>query len=265
MIANKSLQAEIDKIAEVAGYLWEKGWAERNGGNISVNLSRFLSEPEMNCSKASDAIPLLEPVSNLAGDCFYVTGTGMRMRNVARKPYENGSIIRLTPDGAAYEIITEPAVKPTSELPSHLLIHSYLRKAARNGRVVLHTHPTDLIGLTHCKPFLDSGHFTRTLWSMIPESRIIVPKGIGIVPYRIPGSIALAHATIEMLEKHDIVCWEKHGILATGEDVLECFDAIDTLSKSAQIYLNARMAGFEPEGMTDEQLDDLAAAFNLQT
>ncbi|MCF0199171.1 MAG: rhamnulose-1-phosphate aldolase, partial [Bacteroidaceae bacterium] len=28
------LQAVIDQIAEVTGYLWEKGWAERNGGNM---------------------------------------------------------------------------------------------------------------------------------------------------------------------------------------------------------------------------------------
>ena len=30
-----ALKAEIDKVAEVAGYLWQKGWAERNGGNIT--------------------------------------------------------------------------------------------------------------------------------------------------------------------------------------------------------------------------------------
>ena len=41
---NERLMAEIDRIAEVAGYLWTKGWAERNGGNISVNLTTLLSE-----------------------------------------------------------------------------------------------------------------------------------------------------------------------------------------------------------------------------
>ena len=40
-----------------------------------------------------------------------------------------------------------------------------------------------------------------------------------------------------------MVFWEKHGILAVGEDLIECFDAIDTLSKSAQIYFSARMTG----------------------
>ena len=129
--------------------------------------------------------------------------------------------------------------------------------------MVLHTHPTDIIGMTHCKPFLDSDKITRTLWSMIPECRIIVPKGVGIVPYEIPGTLALAHATIRQLEEHDVVFWEKHGILAVGEDLIECFDAIDTLSKSAQIYFSARMTGYEPEGMTDQQLDDLVPAFGL--
>ena len=33
----KGLAQEIGKVAEVAGYLWEKGWAERNGGNITIN------------------------------------------------------------------------------------------------------------------------------------------------------------------------------------------------------------------------------------
>lgn len=27
-----ALVAEVNKVAEVAGYLWQKGWAERNGG-----------------------------------------------------------------------------------------------------------------------------------------------------------------------------------------------------------------------------------------
>ena len=99
---------------------------------------------------------------------------------------------------------------------------------------------------------------------MIPECRLIVPKGIGIVPYEIPGTVELARATIKQLENHDVVFWEKHGILAVGEDLIECFDAIDTLSKSAQIYFSARLAsGEDPEGMTQQQLDDLVPAFGL--
>ena len=115
----------------------------------------------------------------------------------------NGSLIRIAADGKSYDIIAEQPIQPTSELPSHLLMHNFLRAKGRDNRVVLHTHPTDIIGMTHCKPFLDSEKITRTLWSMIPECRIIVPKGVGIVPYEIPGTLALAHATIRQLEEHE--------------------------------------------------------------
>lgn len=254
---------EINRIAEVAGYLWTNGWAERNGGNISVNLTDLMSEEEKQLPAICAPIQLGEVMPAVAGHFFYVTGTGKRMRYVAQDPFDNGSIIRIAEDGKSYEIIAMQPIAPTSELPSHLLMHNYVRSQGRDNRVVLHTHPTNIIALSHCKPFLDSNHITRVLWSMIPECRIIVPKGIGIVPYEIPGSMDLARATVKQLEEHDVVLWEKHGILAVGEDLIECFDAIDTLAKSADIYLNARMAGFEPEGMTDKQLDDLVPVFNL--
>ncbi|MDD2525523.1 MAG: rhamnulose-1-phosphate aldolase, partial [Bacteroidales bacterium] len=48
-----------------------------------------------------------------------------------------------------------------------------------------------------------------------------------------------------------------------GDDIIETFDMIDTLSKSAQIYLLGKQAGFAPEGMTDQQLDDLVGFFHL--
>lgn len=260
---NKDLMAEVGRVAEVAGYLWTKGWAERNGGNISVNVTALMSEEEKALPALSESVVLPAVMEALKGNVFFVTGTGKRMRYVAQEPFENGSLIRISADGKSYEVIAEKPIQPTSELPSHLSMHNYLRLNGRDSRVVLHTHPTDLIGLTHGPKFLDSEHLTRTLWSMIPECRIIVPKGIGIVRYEIPGTMELARATIKQLEKHDVVFWEKHGILAVGEDLIECFDAIDTLSKSAQIYFSARMAGFEPEGMTDEQLDGLIEPFNL--
>jgi rhamnulose-1-phosphate aldolase len=222
-----------------------------------------MSEEEKKQPAIAPPVSLPEAMTALAGHIFYVTGTGKRMRYVAQEPFENGSLIRIAADGLSFEIIAEKVIAPTSELPSHLMMHNYLRAKGRDNKVVLHTHPTDLIGMTHCKPFMQSEVITRLLWSMIPECRIIVPKGIGIVPYEIPGTIELAHATIKQLEKHDVVFWEKHGILAVGEDIIECFDAIDTLSKSAQIYFSARMAGYEPEGMTDEQLEGLVPAFGL--
>ena len=38
------LKREVEKAAEVAGYLWQKGWAERNGGNITLNITEFVDD-----------------------------------------------------------------------------------------------------------------------------------------------------------------------------------------------------------------------------
>ena len=104
---------------------------------------------------------------------------------------------------------------------------------------------------------------TNLLWSMIPETRAFCPKGLGIVPYKMPSSVELAEATIAQLREYDVVMWEKHGVCAVGPDIFEAFDQVDVLSKSARIYLTARSMGFEPAGTTQEQMDELKRAFNL--
>ena len=124
---NERLMAEIDRIAEVAGYLWTKGWAERNGGNISVNLTTLLSEEEKALPALVSSIPLQEAMTALCGHVFYVTGTGKRMRYVAKDPFANGSLIRIAADGKSYDILAEQPIPPTSESPSHLLMHNFLR------------------------------------------------------------------------------------------------------------------------------------------
>ena len=206
-------KAEVMKAAEVAGYLWQKGWAERNGGNITVNITELVDV------EALSKLPAIGPVTpigmtlpNIKGGIFYCKGTGCRMRDLARHPMDNGSIIRVLPDGENYEMIADNPVKPTSELPSHLAIHD------------------DLIG-----------------------------NGSN----EMPSSIKLAEETVKGLQEHNVVLWEKHGVVAIGNDALEAFDEIDVLVKSAQIYQDAKSMGFEPEGMSDESMNELKEAFNL--
>jgi rhamnulose-1-phosphate aldolase len=258
------IDLELDQVARVCKFLWQKNWAERNGGNISVNISRAAAFVFDNVTSADPKEPLKPAFPALAGQVFYVTGTGQRMRDVATSPLRFGSIIRILDDGTGYECLAGSPHPPTSELPSHLAIHHFLQKRGKNYKAVLHTHPTDLITLTHNRQFLSPNLLSRMLWAMIPETRVFVPKGVGIVPYTLTGTTELAKATIRQLENHDVVLWEKHGALAVGEHIEACFDALDTLSKSAQIYIQARMAGFEPEGLSAGQLDELARAFKLE-
>ena len=74
----------------------------------------------------------------------------------------------------------------------------------------------------------------------------------------------LAESTIQAIdEDYDVVMWEKHGVFAVDTDVMSAFDQVDVLNKSAQIYIAARNMGFEPEGMSDAQMQELSDAFHL--
>ena len=257
------LAKQVNDVAEVAGYLWQKGWAERNGGNITINVTGIVDEEIKNLKAISERIPLGRTMKNIHGGYFFCKGTNRRMRDLARWPMENGSLIRITEDCAHYEIIADHPVKPTSELASHLSIHNYLIGKGSDYKAVLHTHPIDLIAMTHNPAFLTKDTLTNLLWSMIPETRAFCPRGLGIIPYKMPSSFELADATIKELDEYDVVMWEKHGVVSVGENIMEAFDMVDTLSKSAQIYLTAKSMGFDPTGTTMEQMNELKEAFNL--
>ena len=259
-----ALKAAVDQVAEVAGYLWQKGWAERNGGNITINITEYVDEA-MKALPAIDAPRSIgKTLPHLKGCWFYCKGTGKRMRDLAREPMVNGSIIRILEDCARYEIVADAVVAPTSELPSHLAVHDYLLAKGSPYRASLHTHPIELVALTHSKKWMEKDVATRMLWSMIPETKAFCPRGLGMVPYLLPSSVELADATLRTLDEgYDVVMWEKHGVFAVDTDIMSAFDQVDVLNKSALIYIAARNMGFEPEGMSDAQMKEMSVAFNL--
>ena len=258
-----ALKQEIDKVAEVAGYLWQNGWAERNGGNITVNITDYVDDEMKALKPIGDIKQIGVTLPALRGQYFYCKGTGKRMRDLARWPMQNGSIIRIMDDCSSYAIIADEPVMPTSELPSHLTVHAHQIETGSGYKATVHTHPIELVAMSHKREFLGKDVLTKILWSMIPETKAFCPLGLGIVPYELPSSNKLADATLRELEDYDVVLWEKHGVFAKGTDVMDAFDQIDVLSKSAKIYVNARCMGFEPEGMSDEQLKEMSVAFHL--
>lgn len=259
-----ALAAAVWQVAETAGYLWEKGWAERNGGNITVNITEHIDDEMRRMPAISEPKAIGTVLPELKGCWFYCKGTQKRMRDLARDPMANGSIIRILDDCASYEIVADNPVMPTSELPSHLSVHNYLLAKGSPYRASLHTHPIELVAMTHNKKFMEKDVATRLLWSMIPETKAFCPRGLGMVPYLMPSGVELAEATIKAIDDdYDVVMWEKHGVFAVDTDIMSAFDQVDVLNKAALIYIASRNMGFEPDGMTDAQMKELTDTFGL--
>jgi rhamnulose-1-phosphate aldolase len=265
---NQALNDIILEVSEIAGYLWQRGWAERNAGNISVNITHLIGKQEHKLGE----FPFFElpgPYPGLSHGYFFVSGTGKRMRDLAREPMLNALIIHLDENGSGYRIISKDKssvlnFRPTSELPTHLGIHDMIARRGTNEKVVIHTHANELVALTQIKEFCNQENLNKLLWGMHPETIVFVPGGVGFVPYVTPGTEEIATETLKVLEKFNVALWEKHGVFAIGETVFDTFDMIDILGKAARIYFLVKSSGHEPEGLSDEQLailKELAANF----
>ncbi len=254
-----ALSDQIVQLARTAGHLWGKGWAERNGGNISVDVTEEMSWVAY--SRSRDLFHEQEiPHENLAGRAFLVTGAGTRMRDVAEMPARNCCVLRISEDLDGYYLLwngDRQDLQPTSELASHLAIHALLRREQRPERALLHTHPNELIALTHMPGPAKAEMLVDLLYAMHPELKLILPRGVGYAPYRPPGSAELAEVTLSALSEHRVAIWEKHGCVAVGKGPAEAFDLIDAVNKSAVILLLCKAAGYAPEGLSAEQLEEL--------
>ncbi len=261
---NDAVKHEIAKVSEVSQYLWQREWAERNGGNISVDLTDIFGDATTDA--AEKKLPLQLPLS-CAGRIYYVKGTGQRIRELRDADYA-GCVLKINTQANGYQILWGGAASkdfaPTSEFISHIKILEAKRASGSNNKSVVHTHPLELIALSHHSDISRSSElFTFTCWKMLPEVRAFVPKGIGMIPYCLPSSEELADKTTESLLVNDVAIWEKHGATASGDDVLQAFDYIDVANKGAKLYLMCLASGFEPEGVSLENMDILKHEFNL--
>ncbi len=228
-----------------------------------MNITEYVDNEIKGMQPISEVKSIGLTLPHLKGAYFFCKGTNRRMRDLARRPMENGSVIRILDDCASYEIIADNPVAPTSELPSHLMVHDHLIEIGSPYRASLHTHPIELVAMTHIRKFLGKDVLSHLLWSMIPEAKGFCPRGLGIIPYQLPGTVAMAKETVRQLDEYDVVMWEKHGVFAIDNDIMQAFDQVDVLNKSALIYIAAKNMGEEPEGMTDAQLAEMTKAFNL--
>ena len=124
----------------------------------------------------------------------------------------------------------------TSEFPAHLMSHASRLKVDPNNRVIMHTHPTYTICMGACLP-ADEIIFTKKLWKSNTEAVVVFPEGIGVLPTMICGTNEIGEATANKMKEYRIVSWTNHGIYGAGKDIDEAFGLIETVEKTAIIYM----------------------------
>ncbi|HOH59826.1 MAG TPA: class II aldolase/adducin family protein, partial [Candidatus Cloacimonadota bacterium] len=180
-----SLMAEI---AETARLIHSYGWAEANAGNISIDVSDRVQNPQPDTRY------------------YLVSRTGSRYRQTANDPMKN---LLLIASGAS-DVCFPPDARPTMEWISHRC----LQKAIGDRKVVLHTHPAEIIALAQLS--YDEEEFNELFANLLPELPLYLPEGFAIAAHRMPGSQALCDASLEALDGQKALIWSGHGLLCFG-------------------------------------------------
>ncbi len=252
----------VQEMCRTTANMYRLGWDERNGGNISYLLKEEEVAEYLDLNEVIRTIPTGFDAKPLIGKIFIVTGTGKYFKNVEFDPETNLGIIRIASDGTTAELLWgyKDGGRFTSELPAHLMSHMARLSIDPLHRVVMHSHPTYTIAMNAVCP-VDEKDFTHKLWQSNTESIVVFPDGVGILPCMVCGTNEIGEATAEKMKKFRLVVWTNHGIYGTGRDMDEAFGLIETVEKTAQIYMLA--LGHTVNVIPDETLKALAKRFDV--
>lgn len=253
----------LREFCKTASNLYRLGWDERNGGNMSMLLDEEEVKKYLDTDEWSREYDMSFAAPELAGKIFLVTGTGKYFKNVEADPENNLGIIKISEDGNRALLLWgyKDGGRFTSELPAHLMTHVARLKVDPEHRVVIHTHPTNIIAMTFVHELSDKA-FSHTLWQMCTECLVVFPEGVGVLPWMLCGNNAIGEATAAKMNEYRLVVWSQHGIYGAGKTLDETFGLIETAEKAAEIYMLIGDREIK-NTITDDNLRELAKGFGL--
>jgi rhamnulose-1-phosphate aldolase len=254
-------------IGETGRRLSEIAASEGAAGNISCYYGWKLPVEEIFPESAPLTLP--QPVPEVGGGTIIVTGSGRRLREVARAPEENLAAVVISRDGKEARIHTSPRKRferVTSEFNSHLAVHcDCVGREKTNFHALVHAQPVHLTYLSHITRYQDEKYLNRHILRWEPEGIVTIPEGVGFLPFEVPGSDALMQANVASLRTHRIVLWAKHGVMARSDNsVKKACDLIEYAETGATYeYLNLTNHGLA-EGLSDAEIHRVCESFNVK-
>ncbi len=238
----------IHELCHVTYDMWNKGWDEYNGGNVSYRLTKdeaeslgtdLIGTSYAYYSEDRKEVEVLDVPEHVQGEFILITASGSQFRTLCLQPEVDTGIIQLTPKG--YKVVAGfvTGKRPTSEIFMHILAHAARIKVDPENRVVIHNHATN-IAVYSLLDEVTSESLTLDLWSVLTESIVVFHDGIAVLPWEVPGTQLIGVDTARELATHRLVVWAKHGVLSTGRDYQDCFGLIETADKAAHIALELK-------------------------
>ncbi len=196
-----------------------------------------------------------------------VTGTGRRLRDIATRP---GAVLCAIVIGADGRAVLHRApghgVEPTSEIDSHLGIHAGCLGGVPSIHAIIHAQPPKLTWLSHIPAYRQHERLNRQLLRWQPETIVMLPEGIGVLPFETPGTPKQGGGTAWAMRHQRLVVWAKHGVVArSSRGPLAAADLIDYVEAAAAYEVNDILAGRPADGLSLAELRAIATRFGVST
>jgi rhamnulose-1-phosphate aldolase len=253
-------------MGEAGRHLADIEASEGAAGNISVCF-RWPVELRTRFPLISE-IELPQPVPELAGATFIVSGSGRRLREIVDDPAANLACIVVNEGGrtgSLYVSYQRRFERVTSEFNSHLAVHyDQMCATGTNFHAIIHAQPVHLTYLSHIPRYQDEQYLNTHLLRWQPETIINLPEGIGFIPFEVPSSPELMAGNIASLRKHRIVIWAKHGVMARSDiSIKRAADRVEYAETAAKYeYLNLTV-GEIGEGLSTKEILTICKTFDV--
>jgi L-fuculose-phosphate aldolase len=122
-----------------------------------------------------------------------------------------------------------PGLKPSIESEMHLSLYRKLN----NVKAIVHAHPVFASSFTATMSEIDT--------TLTAEAAAILGTPV-MVPYALMGTAGLARVVAEYAEKSAVLLLENHGVLTTGNTILQAFDRIEVLENAAKMTIIVTLA-----------------------
>lgn len=264
---NPELDDLLLMMGEAGRHLADIEASEGAAGNISVCL-RWPIEPRTRFP-LMEQIVLPQPVPELVGAAFLVSGSGRRLREIIDLPTANIACIVVNEGGMTGTIYTSynrRFERVTSEFNSHLAVHyDQILSSGTNFHAVIHAQPVHLTYLSHIPRYQDEQYLNTHLLRWQPETIINLPEGIGFIPFQVPSSESLMSGNVASLRSHRIVVWAKHGAMARSDmSVKRAADRVEYAETAAKYEFLNLSTGEMGEGLSPAEIRAICSTFHVE-
>ena len=131
---------------------------------------------------------------------------------------------------------------------SEILMHLSIMKAQPKARAVSHAHPPYATG------FAVAGVQPPTC--MIPEIEVFIGR-VPIAPYETPGTPEMGLKVAELVDKHNTVLMENHGVVSWSNTIEDAYFKMEIVEAYCRTVLVTTQLGVQPKQFSPKHLQDL--------